>query len=440
MHVGHLRSAIIGDSLANLYLEKGHNIKRINHIGDIGLHFGLIIAFIKENNLDDFSDINNIYSEAKKKFDTNEEFKNKSYEILIKLQKNTSDDINSIWENLCNTSLTEQNKIYDLLSINGLINIGESFYYKFIDELINELKNKNLLIKEDGRHIIKFDNMEKITIIKSDGGYTYDTTDLAAIKYRLSIVDQIFYVVDNGQDLHFKQIFEVAKLAGWLKENKKIFHVNFGIVKGADKKRLRTRNGDTPQLLDLLNEAISETKDIYIKNNSEINETNIKNLAIGSIKYADLLNNRQGDYVFSIKKLLDFKGKTLTYVMYSYVRISTIFNKLDFIKLENGEYDCKTDEKELIDEDFDIINILFKFPYIIDTCINTNMVHHICIFLYELSELISKNYKKLKCLFFDKEMKNIVSVNKSRINIFSLIKKIYLICFRILGIHEIEKI
>lgn len=438
MHVGHLRSSIIGDSLANLYSELGHQVSRINHIGDIGLHFGLIITYIMENNIDDYTNINEIYCNSKKIFDQNEEFKKKSYETLIKLQRNQDDEILKIWKRLCEGSLEEQNKIYGMLSIKNLTNIGESYYYKYFDDLIKELKEKSLLVCEDNRHVIKFLKMPPLTIIKSDGGYTYDTTDLAALRYRLvdCDADHIYYVVDSGQELHFKQIFEVAKLMNWLTSDKQVIHINFGIVKGKDNKKLRTRNGDNESLMDLLQDSVIETKKVFELANNKISQDDIHKVSYGSLKFADLINNRQSDYVFSFEKLLDFKGKTLTYVMYSFVRLNSIFEKiLKYTTIDN----YKTNSTELIQTDYDIINHVLKFPIVINYACQQNMIHFICIYLFEMAELISTNYKKLKCIELDTLKENIANINRSRINVFLFVFKIYKLCFKILGINEIYR-
>lgn len=233
MHVGHLRSTIIGDSICKLHEMLGYNVSRINHIGDFGLQFGMIITHLLDiypdyNNSNlTISDLQNLYAESKKRFDSDLVFKNEAYRKVVQLQSqlnmnsNSEETFNVInaWNFIKEISRQAYNDIYDRLDVT-LDEYGESFYQDKIPALIEELEMKNILIGDNNRKIIKFDNFElPLTIVKSDGGYTYDTTDLAAVKYRLVDLnmDKIIYVVDEGQGLHFELIFEVAKIMGWKK-------------------------------------------------------------------------------------------------------------------------------------------------------------------------------------------------------------------------------
>lgn len=270
MHVGHLRSTIIGDTLCKLFEMQGHNVSRINHLGDYGLQFGMIISYLlekypnyKEKNIT-ISDLQVFYTEAKKRFDTDEIFKKLSYERVVELQSGNK-QILEAWDFIKKISKISYDEIYDRLDIK-LVDVGESFYQSKIPFLIKELNEKNLLIDDNGRKIIKIEGIDlPLTVIKSDGGYTYDTTDLAALRYRLVDLnmDKIFYVIDKGQALHLELIFKLAKEIGWLKPFQEVKHISFGLVLGYDGKRLRSRNGDTIKLTDMLDESIIESTRVF---------------------------------------------------------------------------------------------------------------------------------------------------------------------------------
>jgi arginyl-tRNA synthetase len=346
MHVGHLRSTIIGDCLANVYEARGNRVLRINHIGDFGLQFGMIIQYIiseklMKDLLENKLSLQEVYTKAKKKFDSDDEFNKLSYANTVKLQNydNPKDEIPTdpatedpsnvvtIWRAICDISRKSYQDIYDKLSVN-LTECGESFYAKYIPAVIKELTDKKLTIVSEGRLIVETPH-GVLTLIKSDGGYTYDTTDITALWYRLCVlkVNKIYYVVDSGQSTHFLQLFDVVTKMGWNTE-KSIEHVNFGVVCGEDGKRMRSRSGDTLKLADLMQYSLEETKKVMVEKGKSIDEKTIQSIAYGSIKYADLSVQRISDYVFSFERMLSFKGNTLSYVMYARVRLMSVINKL----------------------------------------------------------------------------------------------------------------
>ena len=276
LHIGHLRSTIIGEIIVRLLKNAGHNVVGLNHIGDWGTQFGMIINFLKQkynnsHDLDKFLDsadseiLMNVYRDAKNMFDTKESlgFANDSREQTYMLQQNNINNV-KIWKKICDISSSEYSKIYDMLNIRNLVERGESFYQKFIPEVMKLLDDANILVIESGVTKIMFDNWTyPLIVIKSCGGYTYDTTDIVALYHRLHILDsdEVIYVTDVGQKSHFIMCFEVATFMGWTK-NKSIRHIGFGLVCGKDGKKLKTRSGEVVKMLDCINEVVQRSESI----------------------------------------------------------------------------------------------------------------------------------------------------------------------------------
>lgn len=442
MHVGHLRSTIIGDSICRLFEKQGHEVHRINHIGDFGLQFGMLIEYMIEkksesvNNLN-INDLQEFYVASKKRFDTNENFKKNAYQRVVDLQRGDK-KIVDLWNEIKDISRSAYNQIYEMLNIN-LKEVGESFYQDKIPDMISELRNKNLLIDDSGRVIIKVPNIKvPLTVIKSDGCYTYDTTDLAAIKYRLLDLgmDQIYYVVDDGQSTHLKQIFYVAKMAGWL-TYQKVNHINFGLVCGNDGKRFRTRNGETSKLIDLLYESLNRTSEIMNTKNTNLTEQEksnvIKNVAFGSIKYADLSSRRTKNYVFSYDKMLSLKGNTAPYLLYAYVRICSILRNVQDHLTQNFEIDINLE----LDEEINLLKHLVLFPNVVKRVSEDLMFNKICDYLYDLCVKFHIFFSKCRCVEIHDS--KICKINYTRIYLCQYTQNIMSECFYVLGINTIDK-
>lgn len=450
MHVGHLRSTIIGDSICRLFEQQGHNVLRINHIGDFGLQFGMLIQYIFdnypnfENDNINITDLQTFYAESKKCFDNSSEFKKKAYEKVVSLQSNSNNDnkVINAWNFIKDVSRKAYNDLYTRLDIT-LDEVGESFYQPMIPNLIEELKSKKLLELEDGRQIIRVKSVKvPLTIVKSDGGYTYDTTDLAAIRYRLVDlnVDKLYYVVDVGQSNHFKQIFEVAKTAGWLKSNQLVEHIGFGLVLNEDNRRFRSRDGDTVKLVNLLDEAIQRVDKVNNTKNrgfsEEYTELINKNIGYGAIKYADLSTTRTKDYVFSFDSMLALKGNTAPYLLYAYVRICSIIRVAGNLFDEKKMYDI--DIKEV--EECELAKYILHFMSAIEKLSSDLMFHGLSAYLYELSEHFNRFFVKCRCIQFDDDTgKQITFVNYSRLLLCAITKKIMKQCFYILGINVLDR-
>ncbi|KAM4037031.1 arginine--tRNA ligase, cytoplasmic isoform 5-T6 [Anomaloglossus baeobatrachus] len=335
MHVGHLRSTIIGDSICRLFEFVGHNVLRLNHLGDWGTQFGMLIAHMKDKFPDYLSvsppigNLQAFYKESKKRFDEEEEFKKRAYRCVVQLQSKAPNIIKA-WNLICEVSRKEFQKIYDSLDIR-IIDRGESYYQDKMIQVVKEYEEKGFVELDEGRKIVFIPGCSiPLTIEKTDGGFTYDTSDLAAIKQRLfeEKADIIIYVVDNGQGIHFQTVFSAAQMIGWYDAKvTRVEHAGFGVVLGEDKKKFKTRSGDTVRLIDLLEEGLKRSMDkLKDKERDKVLtpeelEAAQKAVAYGCIKYADLSHNRMNDYIFSFDKMLDDRGNTAAYLLYAFTRI-----------------------------------------------------------------------------------------------------------------------
>lgn len=348
MHVGHLRSTIIGDCLARLFAYLGHDVIRHNHLGDWGTAFGMLIAYMKEEapqilsgqGTTDLTHLVNWYRAAKKRFDEDPQFKRKAQLEVVALQQGQQ-EAHQAWEIICAISRQAYQEIYDLLDVH-LIERGESYYNPYLAEIVADLERKGLVQISQGAKCIfleDFHNREgtplPLMVQKSDGGYNYDTTDMATIYHRIHIEKgtRLIYVTDAGQSVHFQMIFQAAEKAGYLDPHKvRVDHVPFGLVLGSDGKKFRTRSGETERLIDLLQTAIDYAEKILYERNPEMPEEERRQtahtLGIGAIKYADLSNHRLSDYTFSYERMLRFEGNTAAFLMYAYVRILGIKRKV----------------------------------------------------------------------------------------------------------------
>lgn len=344
MHVGHLRSTIIGDSIARLFEFLGHDVLRLNHIGDWGTSFGMLIAYMKDQAPDvvagkettDLTHLGAWYKAAKHRFDTNPDFKLTSQQEVVLLQSGDPEALKA-WHIICDISRKAYQEIYDILDTK-LIERGESYYNPWLPEVVADLETKGLIKVSDGAKCVfleGFQNREgeplPLMVQKSDGGYNYDTTDMAAVRQRVlqEKADRIICVVDAGQSLHFQMINKTAEIAGYFDPAKvRVDHVAFGLVLGQDGKKFRTRSGETEKLIDLLKTAQAESEKILVERSPDMNSNERKQLAhtigINAVKYADLSCNRIHDYMFSYERMLKFEGNTAAFLMYAYVRVAGI--------------------------------------------------------------------------------------------------------------------
>ncbi|KAF1865554.1 hypothetical protein Lal_00004930 [Lupinus albus] len=345
MHVGHLRSTIIGDTLARM-LEFSHvKVLRRNHVGDWGTQFGMLIEFLfekfpnpEEVNEAAIGDLQAFYKASKLRFDSDPEFKQRAQQAVVRLQGG-EDRYRKAWKKICEISRTEFHRVYERLGVN-LEEKGESFYNPYIPGVLNELDNKGLIKESEGARVIFVDGVNiPLIVVKSDGGYNYASTDLAALWYRLNEekAEWIIYVTDVGQQQHFDMFFKAAKRAGWLPADDSLYpkatHVGFGLVLGEDGKRFRTRNTEVVRLVDLLDEAKNRSKTAVLERDAakdwpeEEVEKTAEAVGYGAVKYADLKNNRLSNYTFNFDQMLNDKGNTAVYLLYAHARICSIIRK-----------------------------------------------------------------------------------------------------------------
>lgn len=349
MHVGHLRSTILGDCLARLFEETGASVHRVNHVGDWGTQFGMLIAsleldfgkealesLIKESEQTgtihwDLPFLMRAYQQSKQRFDADVEFAQKAKLRVVDLQAHEPFAY-SLWKLICEVSRRGYQEIYNLLGVR-IEECGESFYNPMLQPLVQELEAKGCIELSQGAKCVFVEGFDvPLMVQKSDGGFNYDSTDLAALKYRVQTLkaDQIVILTDAGQKLHFDLVFGGAKKAGLLPDSVSAIHVPFGLVLGPDGKKFRTRSGQTEKLIDLIREAIERARTILnergMEPGSDLEELAVA-LGVNAIKYSDLSNYRLSDYSFSYDKMLKFEGNTAAFLMYSYVRTLSVLKK-----------------------------------------------------------------------------------------------------------------
>ncbi len=420
MHVGHLRSTIIGDSLARVLEFRGHPVLRLNHVGDWGTQFGMLITHLKQvapEALDtadavDLGDLVAFYREAKKRFDEDEAFQTTSREEVVKLQGGDPVSLKA-WGLLCDQSRREFQKIYDRLDIR-LSERGESFYNPYLEGVVKDLDASGLLVVDDGARCVFLEGVSgkdgkplPVIVQKRDGGFNYATTDLAAIRYRFGDAPQgdgarrVVYVTDAGQANHFAGVFQVARRAGWLPDGARLEHVPFGLVQGEDGKKLKTRAGDTVRLRDLLDEAVERAeadlrRRLQEEERSE-DEAFITQVAttvgLAAVKYADLSQNRITNYQFSFDRMLALQGNTAPYLLYAVVRIAGIARK-------GGDLEAGSTAPLQFSEpqEWALVRELLKFDAVIAEVEEELLPNRLCTYLFELSQVFNRFYDQVPVL------------------------------------------
>jgi arginyl-tRNA synthetase len=463
LHVGHLRSTIIGESYSRLLEYQGYQVLRRNHLGDWGLPLGMLIEYILDEQKDfkslTIKELGKYYSQASQKSKTSIEFKNRSRERTVKLQ-NGEPETNHLYQILYQTSMIEINKIYKLLNINNLVVQGESFYHVRMKLLVEFLEESNLLENKensDDKCKVYFPkNNSKFPLIleKSQGGFTYDTSDLTALKYRLDEVkaNKIIYVVDSGQKDHLENIFQTARDFGWIDSDSDTItkHLQFGLVLGTDNKKLSSRNfynkistqtdesDNDLSLMSFLEKAIEETNrkfyHHYLKtlsvpeNLSELeyleqHKERITKIAINSIKFSELTYAHKSNYQFNFLDMLEDLGKTALHINYTYARLLSIYNKVYskinidreqlHEKLYNLLYTTRNQEKTIIDnltvdnipdDNNTMINLLIcfgQFNTIIEKTTTDMELHYLVDYLYNMTNLIDGFYQNYRVIIDD---------------------------------------
>ena len=456
MHVGHLRSTIIGESVCRLFEFMGLDVLRLNHVGDWGTQFGMLIAHLKDKFPDfasgsapQISDLMTFYKESKKRFDEDQEFKQRAYSCVVKLQSR-EDEYITAWKLICDVSRKEFLKVYERLNV-SIIERGESFYQDKMDAVVKYLTELGVLEEDEGRKIMWADKVDiPLTIVKSDGGYTYDTSDMAALKQR--IVDEkagrIVYVTDSGQATHFHSVFCCARRLGWL-DQVRVDHVTFGVVLGEDKKKFKTRSGDTVRLVDLLDEGLKRARQKLEEKAKERQETfsevevqkTSTALAYGCIKYADLSHNRNHEYVFSFDKMLEDKGNTAVYMLYAYTRIKSTGRTIGKENLQDiiNEFMKASNINLEHEKEIKLAKVLLRFPETIWKISDDLYLHTLSEFMYEVATGFTEFYDACYCVEKDRNTKEIIKINKDRVILCEVSAIILAKCFDILGLEPVER-
>mmetsp|Transcript_29448 Transcript_29448/g.41197 ORF Transcript_29448/g.41197 Transcript_29448/m.41197 type:complete len:731 (-) Transcript_29448:999-3191(-) len=466
MHVGHLRSTIIGDTLSNLLEFAGHEVVRLNHVGDWGTQFGMLVEHLTDEYpqaLDtakvqdvDLGDLVELYKAAKKRFDVDEEFKTRARERVVKLQAGNPESL-AAWEALCAASRVEYEKIYDMLNIKGLLERGESFYNPYLSAVIDDLEKQELAVESEGATVVFMDGWTNrddeplpMLVRKSDGGFNYATTDLAAIRQRTGFdvsdggekADRVLYVTDAGQSQHFQMVFQAAKLAKFVPETASLEHVPFGLVQGEDGKKFATRSGETVKLKDLLNEAVRIAGvDIRSREDSrnELSE-DVERVAeivgIGAVKYADLSMNRESNYRFSYDRMLSLNGNTAPYMLYAYARLCGIVRKaIDQNEGEPLEWPEASDIIISHDSELQLIRNLVKLPDVLNEVERELYPNRICDYLFETSQKFNQFYENCSVKNAKTE-----ELKKSRLSLCMATAGTIRLLMDIIGINVVEKL
>ncbi|MFW0886027.1 UNVERIFIED_CONTAM: arginine--tRNA ligase [Pseudomonas sp. JL1] len=409
MHVGHLRSTIIGDGVARVLEFLGDTVIRQNHVGDWGTQFGMLMAYLQENPItsDELSDLENFYRAAKQRFDESPEFADRARGLVVKLQAGDAECL-ALWSKFKDISLSHCQKIYELLNVKLTMAdvMGESAYNDDLINVVNDLKAKGLLVESNGAQCVFLEQFKTadgeplpVIIVKADGGYLYATTDLAAVRYRNSVLkaDRVLYFVDQRQALHFQQVFEVARLAGFVSHPMEMEHMGFGTMNGADGRPFKTRDGGTVKLIDLLSEAQDRAYTLVKGKNPDLAEDELRQIAkvvgIDAVKYADLSKHRTSDYSFNFDLMLNFEGNTAPYLLYAYTRVAGVFRKLgkNFDEVDGRIVLQAPHEQELAAR-------LAQFGEVLNNVADKGTPHTLCAYLYDVAGLFSSFYENCPIL------------------------------------------
>ena len=408
MHVGHLRSTIIGDALVRLLEFQGHKVIRQNHVGDWGTQFGMLIAELEENMGEGeeasmaLKDLEVFYQQAKKHFDDDPAFADKARDYVVKLQGG-DEKILKLWEQFKEVSLQHSEEIYQGLNVtlNRDSVRGESAYNDDLAVLLAELQQQGLVKEDQGAQVAfleeladKEGNPSPVILQKQGGGYLYATTDMAAMRYRVNQLnaDRILYFIDARQSLHMQQVFTLARKAGFASDNVSLEHHAFGTMMGEDGKPFKTRSGGTVKLAELLEEAVERATQVVKEKNPELSDEDAAAIAqkvgIGAVKYADLSKTRTNDYIFSWSSMLSFEGNTAPYLQYAYARIQSIFRKADIDAEKLDGTIALAQEQELA-----LAIKLLQFSEAVEQVAREAYPHVLCNYLYDLASLYMRFYE-----------------------------------------------
>ena len=448
MHVGHLRSTIIGDAVVRTLEFLGHHVIRANHVGDWGTQFGMLIAYLEKIENEQagemaLQDLEAFYREAKKHYDEDEKFAEKARGYVVKLQSG-DEYCRAMWRKLVDITMQQNQRNYDRLNVTLTDQnvMGESLYNPMLPAIVADLQKQGLAVEDDGALVVYLDEFKNkegepmgVIVRKKDGGFLYTTTDIAAAKYRYETLkaDRALVFSDTRQSQHMQQAWLITRKAGYVPESFSLEHKNFGMMLGKDGKPFKTRTGGTVKLADLLDEAIERARELIESKNIGLSEREktavIEAVGIGAVKYADLSKNRTTDYVFDWDNMLSFEGNTAPYMQYAYTRIRSVFAKtdVDSTALLSATI-CLHDEKER-----QLAVKLSQFEEAVQIVGKEGTPHILCAYLYELAGAFSSFYEHCPILNADEPIK------LSRLKLALLTEKTLKQGLDLLGIKTVEK-
>ena len=451
MHVGHLRSSIIGDAVVRTLEFLGHKVVRQNHVGDWGTQFGMLLAYLEEQKSEEsdtelsreLGDLEGFYRAAKQRFDESDAFATRARSLVVKLQAGDEDCL-ALWREFNSVSLSHCQAVYDRLgvSLTPADVRGESAYNDDLAQVVSDLDAKGLLSEDQGAQCVFMDEFKNkegaplpVIVKKADGGYLYATTDLAALRYRAGTLhaDRMLYFVDQRQALHFQQMFSLAKRAGFVPENTELEHMGFGTMNGPDGRPFKTRDGGTVKLIDLLDEAEQRAYNLVRDKNPELDDSALRTIAhavgIGAVKYADLSKNRSSDYIFNFEQMLSFEGNTAPYLLYAYTRVASVFRKagLDMGDV-NGDFLLQEEAEQAL------AARLVQFGEVLESVAEKGLPHLLCTYLYDVAGLFSTFYEHCPILSGDNE-----ALKQSRLKLAALTARTLKQGMELLGLSPLER-
>ena len=449
MHVGHLRSTIIGDAVVRTLEFLGNHVIRANHVGDWGTQFGMLIAYLEKMENEhasemELSDLEAFYRAAKKHYDEDPVFAEKARNYVVKLQSG-DEYCRTMWQKLVKITMQQNQHNYDRLNVTLTDKnvMGESLYNPMLPGIVEDLKKQGLAVEDDGALVVYLDEFKNkdgdpmgVIVQKKDGGFLYTTTDIAAAKYRYETLKAHRALVfsDTRQSQHMQQAWLITRKAGYVPDSFQLEHKNFGMMLGKDGKPFKTRSGDTVKLADLLDEAIERAGVLISQKSTALSEQEkadvIEAVGIGSVKYADLSKNRTTDYVFDWDNMLSFEGNTAPYMQYAYTRIRSIFNRsqIALSEVEQAKLSI-TDEKERA-----LAIKLLQFEEAVQVVGKEGTPHVLCAYLYELAGAFSSFYEHCPILNNDDQQ-----VKLSRLKLALLTERTLKQGLDLLGIKTVEK-
>ena len=436
MHVGHIRSTILGDTLARVFRLLGHKVITDNHIGDWGTQFGMLLLGWKTQldeaalEKDPISELERLY----KLINSDESLRDDARSELVKLQRGDEENL-AIWKRMAALSQQQFDHVYGRLGIEFDRALGESFYNSSLVEVVGELVDKNIAEESDGAMAVFFPEDKQLAdkpaiVRKRDGASNYMTTDLATLCYRMKewSPDEIIYVTDGRQQLHFQQLFNIFHR--WKPDAPaRLVHIWFGSILGQDGKPFKARSGDTVRLADLLDESEERAFALVSEKNSDLEESKRRNIArvvgLGALKYADLSNNRQSDYIFDWNKMLALQGNTAPYLQYAYTRIRSIDRKAGAPDYSRAIIIVKAPEELALGKH------LMNFGQVLDMITDDHRPNFLCNYLYELATHFSRFYEACPVLKAETE-------KESRLALCGLTARVLRQGLEVLGIEVTE--